>query len=171
MNRLRTEIYVHKLCLNEYRHKLMFHPPFNTVSCAAIFGKGILTLTACHIVKILTNQRVKRSILERSSAVCVFHRLHLWGTRHTSVSMAALLSYSDFLHHMEDLKPGERTRRVEVVTPCPVHARNQLAHVSRKVVFRRHFSSHADTGVPEKIKSTLISDDVSIKINTGLADR
>ncbi|KDR15648.1 hypothetical protein L798_09724 [Zootermopsis nevadensis] len=108
----------------------MSRESFNTVSFIAIFGKVIL------VMKILTYQRVKRSNLGRSSVVCDI--ICTRGEHVTlvliSVSRATLLSYSDFLHHVEDLKPGEGARRVEVVAPCPIHTGDQLAHVSGKVV-------------------------------------
>jgi len=48
--------------------------------------------------------------------------------------MATQLPYFDFLHHMEDLKPRERTSGIKVVASSTIYSRDQLPHMSCKVV-------------------------------------
>jgi hypothetical protein len=138
---------------------------FNALSRAANFAKKILNLTVCRTVNILTNRRVKWSNLGRSRPICnILYTCEEHAALVLSSVSVETLSNSHFLHHVEDLKPGEGTRGVEVMAPCSVNSCNKLPHVGCEVVFRRHFRSHADTGVPAK-KLTIIPDYVPVKLN------
>ena len=60
-----------------------------------------------------------------------------------------LLPYFDFLYHMKNLKPRERTSGIKVVASSTIHSRDQLPHMSCKVILWRHFRCNADAGVSE----------------------